>query len=449
MRVVVIGAGIAGLSAALTLARRARQEGLPLELHVLEAESRAGGHVGTVREDGFLIETGPNGFLGNHPATTALLDELGLGTAILEAAPQSRRRFLARGHRLHRLPASPLGLLTTRCLTLRGRLRLAREPWISPRQESGEETVLEFGRRRFGPEAAEVLGDAIVAGTSAGAAGLLSVEASYPILPTLERRYGSVVRGLIRHRRENPSGGGLRSLAGGMQTVVDAIVARLAVQLDSRVTGLTRDGGTWLVHRAGGSPLRADHVIAAVPDCTAAPWFGGLAPELAAALEETPRAGVVVVAFAWRIGDLGRNLDGYGYLVPKREGLVTLGMVWESSLYPGRAPKDWALCRILLGGMRTPSAMARSDRELLDLAETEAAPLLEAHRPPSRAWIFRWPGAIAQYGLGHRERVGAIREAAARTGGGGITLCGSSYDGVSFTAALESGAAAGEQVPLG
>ncbi|MGQ0703125.1 MAG: protoporphyrinogen oxidase [Gemmatimonadales bacterium] len=448
MRVVVIGAGIAGLSAALALQRRARQENRALDLRVLEAGPQPGGHVGTLREDGFLIETGPNGFLSGQPAIDDLVGYLGLTSSLVETRPAFRRRFLASGGRLRRIPNTPVGLFTTRTLSLRGRLRLAMEPWIPPRRNGGEETVLEFGRRRFGPEAASVFADAIVAGTSAGSAATLSVDAAYPTLPDLERRYGSVVRGLMAERRRRGPKARFQSFALGMGTIVDAIVDRLGpvISLGDAVTGLTREAGGWWIARADRDPLFAERVIVAAPASRIACWFQYSDPALAALLREIPSAGVVAVAFAWREGDLARPLDGYGYLVPAREGLVTLGAVWESSLFPSRAPRGWVLVRSMLGGARTPGAIQLSDAELLGITEAETAPLLRARRPPSHAWVFRWPEAISQYLKGHCERVASIRRAAVALGG--LEPCGSSYDGVSFTSALASGAAAADRTVL-
>ena len=449
MRVVVIGGGSAGLAAAHALHRRAARERTPLDLVVLEAAPRAGGHIGTLREDGFVIESGPNGFLSGEPAPEALIEELGLAPQLVEAKPASRRRFLARRGRLRRLPEGPFGLLTTRALSLRGRLRVVLEPWVRAAPPQEEESVLEFGRRRFGREAAETLADAVVAGTSAGQAENLSMDASYPALLEMERRHGSVVRGMIARRRAGARGPVLRSFATGMGALTEALARELgpAVSPGDAATGLARAGTGWRIEHSRGEPLTADHVILALPAGRAATLLEACDPLLATAVRGVPSAGLATVAFGWPTGDLGRPLDGYGYLVPARERLLTLGMVWESSLFPGRAPEGWVLVRMMLGGARAPEAASLPEAELLRCAEAEAARFLRSRRPPARAWVFRWPAAIAQYTRGHRERVAAIRRAAGR--GGGLTLCGSSYDGVSFNNAVASGVAAAATVPLG
>lgn len=448
VRVVVVGAGIAGLSAAHAIRRRARQEGWPLSLHVLEARDRAGGHLGTVREDGFVVETGPNGFLSGEPATEGLVADLGLGTELVEARPVSKRRFLVRHGRLRQLPLTPFGLLTTQALSLRGRLRTALEPWIPARRVDDDESVYEFGRRRFGREAAELLGDAVVAGTTGGDAVTLSMAAAYPALVEMERRHGSLVRGMLAQRRAGIPRPTLRSFAQGMGVLVDTITRELGPSLSvgRAVTGLGQEAGVWRIDCAGREPLRADHVILAAPAADAAAMLSDDAPSLSLALRAVPRAGLAVVAFAWRAGDLGQPLDGYGYLAPSREGLLALGMVWESSLFPRRAPEGWAVVRMMLGGARTPAVTELSDGEVLRLAEGEAGRLLKCRRPPTRAWLFRWPAAVPQYVMGHRERVAAIRRAAGALRG--LELCGSWYDGISFNSAVASGVAAAARIPI-
>lgn len=445
-RVVVIGAGAAGLAAAYALTQRAAREQLSLDLRVLEAGPRAGGHVGTVREHGFAVETGPNAFLSGEPVADRLIDDLGLTPELVNARPASRRRFLVRGGRLRRLPGGPLGLLTTRALSLRGRLRMALEPWIPADPPAHEESVADFGRRRFGREAAERLADAFVAGTSAGSAATLSMGAAYPALLEMERRHGSVVRAMIARRREGAPAAVLRSFAGGMGTLVEALAARLApaLSLGDPVTGVVRDGAEWRVERGRGESITADRVILAVPAAAAARMLAECGPALTGALSAIPTAGLAAVGLAWPADDLPHPLDGYGYLVPGQEGLLTLGMVWESCLFPGRAPATRVLVRVLLGGARAPGAATRPDTELADLAQQEAARMLGVRRSPERAWVFRWPDAIPQYTQGHRERIIAIRRETAALDG--LEVCGSSYDGIALTAALASGVAAAERI---
>jgi oxygen-dependent protoporphyrinogen oxidase len=162
-----------------------------------------------------------------------------------------------------------------------------------------------------------------------------------------------------------------------------------------------------------------------------------LDPELAAALDAIPYSGVSLVALAYEVGDVPRELDGYGYLVTRPERLATLGVVWESSLFPGRAPEGMALLRVFLGGARQPGLVAESEAAALAIAREELRRVMGIEAPPARSWVFRWPQAIAQYTVGHLERVAAIRGRVQRHPG--LTVCGASYDGVAFNNAIVSG----------
>src|ERR1041385_578572 len=231
-----------------------------------------------------------------------------------------------------------------------------------------------------------------------------------------------------------------------MGALAEALAARLgpALSLDDPVVSVTREGEGWRVERRRGDALYARRVILAIPAAQAARMLAGCGPVLATALAAIPSAGLAAIGLAWRARDLPHPLDGYGCLVPAREGLRTLGMVWESCLFPGRAPEGAVLVRMMLGGARSPETAGLAEAELLALARDEAGLVLGIRQRPERAWVFRWPAAIPQYTRGHRERVTTIRREAAALGG--LELCGSSYDGISLTAALASGIAAAERI---
>ncbi len=437
LRVVVVGAGIAGLTAAYRIRETARAMGRELELSVLEAGERAGGNVATRREDGFLVEAGPGGFLDGEPAMGRLLDDLGLSGSVIGTAPAARRRYVLRNERLRAIPASPASLLTTRVLTPAGRLRLLLEPWVRS-APAGEESVFDFAARRFGRETAEVLADAMVAGMTGGDSAALSMQAAFPAVSELERRHGSVVRGLLARRREQRVAPRLRSFASGMGTLVEALAAALGGALRTRaeVAMVAPSAGKWRVTLAGGDTLGADRVVVAAPAWAARPlleWNAAASEALAG----IGSAGLASVAMAWPVAEVSDALDGYGYMVPGREQLATLGVVFESSILPERAPSGWVLVRAMVGGTRAPWAVHLSDDKLLECAWRESAGPLGLRNRPARHWISRHPRAIAQYTPGHRERVERARTALAQTPG--LHLCGTSYDGIALTAAVKSG----------
>jgi oxygen-dependent protoporphyrinogen oxidase len=445
MRVAVIGGGIAGLTTGYRLVEEARRGGLGLELTVLEAAPRAGGHATTMRDDGFLVEAGPNGFLDRprEPQAVELAQALGLEHRLIEARPAAKKRFVLLRGKLRRAPDSPPTLLQSDVLSLPGKLRLMMEPFARPAKNGAEESVFDFARRRIGREAAEVLVDAAVAGISAGDSRKLSVEHAFPLMVQMEREHGSLIRAMLARRGEAKSR--LMSFDGGMATLIDALAARLgpALRCGARVSAVARAGGEWRIALEAGGMLAADRVILAVSASRAASIVRDLDTGLAEALARFPFAGIVMTALAYRARDLG-PLNGYGYLVARSEGLDTLGVLWESSIYESRAPQGMALLRVMMGGVRGPAVAERGEGELVGCARAELERVMGVRVEPVRTWVRRWPQAIAQYELGHGVRVEAARARAARHPG--LELCGTSYDGVSFGSAVKSANATAQRV---
>jgi oxygen-dependent protoporphyrinogen oxidase len=437
-RVIVIGAGVTGLSCACELQRLASERQAPLSMTVLEAGSTPGGHARTVWSDGFLIEAGPNGFLSREPEVLALVEELGLRDRLIEADPAARRRFILRGNRLCPVPDAPLAFLRSPALSWRGKLRLLAEPW-APGPPAREETVHEFATRRIGREAADMLVDTAVSGISAGDSRVLSVSAQFPLMTDMEREHGGLFKAMIARRRQGVTAARLQSFDGGMGVLTQAMAARLGPRLRTGrpVRRLDRDGSGWRVVLDDGEAFAADHVVLATAARVTARFVDGLDAQLAAALQTIPYSGLAVVALGYRLADVPRPLDGYGYLVTRGEGLATLGVVWESSIFPGRAPAGAGLLRVFLGGARRPEIVDRDDRALERLARDDLQRVLGITAPPLQASVHRWPRAIAQYTLGHADRRARIADALAPHAG--LHVCGTSYDGVSFNHAVKGG----------
>jgi oxygen-dependent protoporphyrinogen oxidase len=438
MRVIVIGGGISGLAAGYWLAERSRAAGDPIDVRVLEASERAGGHVRTVHERGYVVEAGPNGWLDREPAARALLRDLGLEDRVIEARPAARKRYIVRGGRLCRVPDSPAGLVSSPALSAAGKLRLLVEPFAAGPPEGTDESVFEFAERRIGREAAEYLVDAAISGISAGDSRRLSVRAAFPIMTDMEREHGSLIRAMMARRKAGVGPTRLVSLDRGLGLLVETLEGALGTRLSlgTSVLSLEREGNGYRLRLAGGDTLAADQIVLAIPAWRAAPVLAGLNERLAAELETIPGAGVSVVALAYRASDLSRPLDGYGYLVTRGEGSSTLGVVWDSSLFDGRAPQGAVLVRAIVGGARTPGCVTWHAEQVERRVRAELAPLLGVTAEPLRSWVFRRPSAIPQYERGHLERAARIR--AAVEGLPGLHLCGTSYDGVSFSAGIAS-----------
>lgn len=445
MKVIVVGAGITGLTAAFHVLDHARRSGTELELTVLEGDARAGGHAQTLRGSEFIVETGPNGFLerSSDPCALDLVRRLGLESHLREARPAARRRFVYHRGRLRRVPSSPQSFVSSNVLSIRAKLRLLLEPWARAAAAGVEESVFEFARRRVGREAAEVLVDTAVSGISAGDSRRLSVASAFPLMLEMEREGGSLIRAMIARRPERRTR--LVAFEGGMQTLVARLCGRLqsALRTSSPVRAIARRASQWSVQVADGSTLEADRLVLAVSAARAATLLDDFDPALARALDAIPFAGLAMVALAFRQADTG-PLDGYGYLVSRDEGLDTLGVVWESSVFEGRAPRGTGLLRVMLGGALRPDVHARPESALIETARREVAHVMGISAVPLETWVRRFPGAIAQYDLGHAVRVARVRSIAASHPG--LVLCGTSYDGISFTSAMASAAQAAGRV---
>lgn len=441
-RVAIVGAGIAGLACAHRLA--ASPDGC--DVVVLEASDRAGGHLRTERIDEFLYERGPNGFLDNAPDTLALVDALGLGAEVVPSQDQARRRFVFRDGRLRLLPGSPAAFLTSDVLSFGAKLRIAREPF-APQRPDGDETIHAFAARRLGREAADILVDPMVSGIYAGDARQLSLRAAFPKMWELEDQHGGLFRALLARRRKVRASGApvgsplgrLTSFANGMETLPKALAARLGgrLRLGSPVSSLTRAAGAgaqWKIALETGEHLSADHVVIAVPPPAASALLGPIDATLAATLATIPLAPLVVVALGFDRAALGHPLDGFGFLVPRGQGVRILGALWESSVYPGRAASGHALIRVMTGGAHDPSVVDLTDDQLLGLVRGNLLTTMGIRAEPGMVRIIRHRNAIPQYIVGHLDRLARIDAALMRLPG--LHLTGHGYRGVGINATI-------------
>jgi protoporphyrinogen/coproporphyrinogen III oxidase len=445
-RIAIVGAGISGLCTAHYLIRELSAAGRGAEILILEAEGVPGGKMRTVREDGFNMEWGPNGFLTNKPHSLDLVRELGIEERLARSSDLARKRFIHSGGKLHRLPETPPAFFRSNLLTLSGRLRVAREPFAPGPQGGVDETVGDFARRRLGEEALEKLIDPMVTGIFAGDPDRMSLRSCFPLIYDLERKHGGLVRGMIAllmerrasgEKREMSAGPGgvLMSFDDGAQVLADVLAERLAegLHLGVTVTGARRDDGGYilsLVEREEPGELPADIVVFATPAYAAAEILFELDPALSDALSLIPYSPISVVALGFEEAALGGPLDGFGFLIPRREKRRILGALWDSSVFPNRAPEGKALIRAMVGGVRNPDLAALPDAELVALARGELGALMGIAAEPILARAFRHDRGIPQYLVGHQ---GILETIDARLAANpGIHLNSNAYRGIAL-----------------
>ena len=432
-KVAVIGAGISGLACAYRL----KQLGIPCL--VLEARERAGGLIATVRRNGFLFETGPQ-CPRFPPLVWQLVRDLNLETEFV-AGDAGAKRYILRAGRLHPAPFSPAGLIGTRLVGLGSKLRILTEVFRSSQPPPREESLADFVQRKFGAEVLDYVVDPLISTIFFGDAQKMGMESAFPALVEWERNQGSLVRGAIRARKSKgrelkedsspqktggnrkretlqvtdalPSLGSFRS---GMTALPERLAAELHEEIRYGVTitcvaQIRNDNGAaktfWQIGMSNGEKITAEQLILAVPAYVAAQLLADAVPALAIPLQAIEYAPVCAVASAYERSEVANTLDGFGFMVPRREGLETICTFWNSSLFSGRAPEGKVLLTSFAG--RGMSKTAESEEESARAVEVENARALGIKGPPLDRVVWKDSRALPQYNVGHAERVAEIQ----------------------------------------
>jgi oxygen-dependent protoporphyrinogen oxidase len=437
MRAVVIGAGISGLACAYRL----RQLGARVTL--LEAASRVGGVIDSARQQGLLFEQGPQSFLSSD-AVLELVAALRLDGELLRADSRAPR-FVLLGGRLHRVPMAPPSLLSTSLLSLRSRLRLLAEPFRGTQPPATDESVADFVRRKFGGELLEHLVGPLVSGVYAGDPEKLSLRSAFPMVHQWEKEHGSVIRGAMKSRppRDRPRAT-LCTFCDGVAALPRRLAAELgdAVRTEVWMEPLRRGKSNGKSHftlelrlTSGAELLEADAVVVATSTAAAAELLATLAPRAAHTLRQIPYAPVAVVGAVYRREQVGVAPEGFGYLVPRKEGRRILGTVWNSSLFPGRAPDGMVNFTTFAGGATDPELVSRSEEEIAAAVEKDVAEVMRIQGAPVARVVRCHERALPQYTLGHAERILALQQELARIPG--LFLTGSYLGGPAIAACVE------------
>jgi oxygen-dependent protoporphyrinogen oxidase len=441
--VVVVGGGIAGLSAALALQEAGRR------VLLLEAGPRLGGVIRTERVDGFLIEAGPDAILTQKPEGLALCRAAGLGDRIIPTNPQARTVFVLHRGRLHALPEGMMLAVPTRVLPLLrsglfswpGKLRMALDVLLPRLGDTRDESIAALLRRRLGEEAVERLGEPLMAGIHAGDPERLSIQATFPRFAESQRRHASLIRSLRPPRAGSTApSSAFCSLVGGLQDLVDAVAQRLpaaSVRLGARVSALRRRDGGFGLTLDDGTAISAQAVIMAVPAWAAAPLLTALSPAASLLLRTIPFVSSATVALGFRREDVAHPLDGYGLIVPRAEGLRCSAFTFASTKFPARAPEGHVLLRAFLGGARDPDVLHMDDAALGALVRRELTPVLGLRGAPVLERVYRWPRATPQMVVGHLDRMARLDAILAEVPG--LFLTGAGLRGAGLPDAIADG----------
>jgi oxygen-dependent protoporphyrinogen oxidase len=434
---------------------------MPVEVTVLERGEQLGGPLRTVAREGFVMETGTDSFLTEKPWAAQLARRLGLESELIPTRAEFRKTYVVRGGRLVAIPAgfsllAPMHMwpvLRSPLFSPWGKLRMALEPLIPQRTGAGDESLASFVTRRLGREVLDRIAQPLAGGIYTADPNELSMSATMPRFVEMERRHGSLMRGMraaeATRAAQQQSTSGARwslflTLRGGVSALPDALAARLegSIRRGAEVASVERESDTWRITLANGSRIEADAVICAAPAYTAARLLRRIESHLADHLGYITYASAATVNLTWRAADFPRPPDAFGFVVPAIEKRKIIAGSFSSLKFEGRAPEEFILARVFLGGVMQTDMMKLSDDEMIAAAREEFRDLLGVAAAPGMTEVQRWPAAMPQYAVGHLDRVAKIEAVAAQIPD--LFLAGTAYRGVGVPDCVHSGEIAAE-----
>ncbi len=476
LKVAVIGGGITGLAAAQRLVSRSHN----VQVVLLESSRRLGGIIRTETADGFLMELGPDSFITNKPAAIQLCEEIGFADQLIPTDAGFRRSLVLRNGKpmavpdgfMLMAPSKPLAILTTPILSFMGRLRLLSEAFVARRMTEDDESLASFVRRRFGQQTLDRLVQPLVGGIYTADPEKLSLKATMPRFPEMERSHGSVIRATLAQRKIDRSrahgqqndinesaGSGARyglfaTVAGGLSDMVAAIETtllksgRVAIKLGAEVRGVERSTAAdshWVVQLRDQRPIAFDAVIMTLPTYAAARILKpAIDSELHAALQEIEYASSAIVVSGHQLSDFSHPMDAFGLVVPAIERRKILAVSFSSRKFPNRAPTGQILLRTFVGGAMQPELLNNDDDTIAGFVNAELRSIFGMKAEPLFCEVIRYNNAMPQYHVGHLDRVARIESLLQKTPG--LYLAGSAYTGVGIPDSIASGWSAADCV---
>ncbi len=445
-KVAIIGGGITGLAAALRLASH------NIAIELFEAGPRLGGTLLSIRQEGFLLEGGPDCFISSKPRGVELCRELGLSDQLISTQEEFRRSFIVKSGILHPIPEgfyllAPAKLrpfLSSPLLSWAGKWRALMEPLL-PARPQADESLASFVRRRMGKEVLDWLAQPLLAGIYAADPERLSLRSTFPLFLEMEKKYGSVLLGLSKKDAAIETASGARyslfvSLRDGMETLISKMSAKIpkeSTRLQSPVKSLHRTENGWEIRLENGGASLSDAVCV----CLSAPQTARLLTladrSLSEQLASIPYTGSMTINMAFDAAAIRHPLNGIGFVTPQREEAPALACTFVHRKFAGRAPAGKALLRAFVGGHSQIDLLEKSDSALQDIVLQRLTRLLGITGQPLFTTIQRWPGAMPQYMLGHLTRLLKIEETA--LGLPGLSLAGNWQYGVGIPDCIESG----------
>lgn len=460
-RIAIIGGGVSGLSAAFELEQQ-RQAGAKVEYVLFEASPNLGGVLRTECVDGCLVEAGPDSFVTEKPWAADLCRALGLGDQLIGSNDADRKTYILTRGRLVEMPDGLMFLVPTKILptglsplfSWKTKLRMAKELFHPPRAVNHDESVADFVTRHYGSEMVDRLADPLLSGVYGGEAANLSVRAVLPRFAEMERTHGSLGKAMLAARKKiaaSPKKAApplFTSLKDGMQHLAQAIVAKLPASslltnAPVRVLQPQPDAGGWLVS-AG---LQSDHfdgVIVALPGSAAASVLSMASSELSAELGAVQYSSSITVGLGYDRDVRDSLPPGFGFLVPRSERKRLLAATFVHNKFPHRAPDDRALLRCFFAGRNAEDVWPLTDNQIVEIVLDELQEILGLRTDPLFSRVYKWKSAMAQYGVGHLERLERIERLRQQLPG--LALAGNAYRGIGVPDCVRTGRDAAKQL---
>lgn len=451
-KIAIVGGGISGLSAAFSIEQQ-RRAGAQVDYILFESSPRFGGVLVTDQVDRCLVEAGPDSFLTEKPWAADLCRQLGLADQLIGSNDADRKTYILVNGRLVVMPDGLMFMVPTKILptvlsplfTVGTKLRMAREWFHPPHKANGDETVAALVERHYGPEMVDRLADPLLSGVYGGEANQLSVRAVLPRFAEMEAQHGSLGRAMLASRKKmahvtkGPTRPLFTSLKNGMQQMVDALLSSLSqssLRASTPVTDLRRAPEGWIV-AAGGRSDFFDAVILAVPSQAAAALLQSTSPDLSVELSAIQYSSSVTLTLGYDQKVRESLPAGFGFLAPRSEGKRMLACTFVHNKFPHRAPPDRALIRCFLGGARDQEILDSTDDQIVNIARKELREIIGLQADPLFGRVYKWRGAMAQYGVGHLERLERIDHL--RSELAGLYLAGNGYRGIGVPDCVRSG----------
>jgi oxygen-dependent protoporphyrinogen oxidase len=443
LNVIIIGGGISGLSAAYYL----NKAGVRAKL--IEKAAHLGGVIRTSTQQGCLLEAGPDSFMAAKPWAMDLIREVGLADQVIGSNDHLRVTYILKHGKLVPLPDGLMMMVPTKILPLVGTklltwgtkirmgLEFLRRP---PKAPLADRSVYDFLLDHYGQESIDYLAEPLLAGVYGGDPREMSVNSVLGRFVEIETKYGSLTRGVLAAPRPKGSGSGslFRTLKNGLGQLVDKLRGSTDV-LHGAVESLERNGSGFRA-RVNGDFIEADQVVIATPAGDAArllqPWNGNLA-EL---LQSVPYTSSVTLSLGYRKDTFDHPLNGFGFLVPKRERKLMAACTWVGNKFSYRVPDDMVLLRCFMGG----DALKESDESLVEAAQRELRNIMGIQAVPVLHSIARWPNSMAQYTVGHEQRLRQIESIV--QGIPGLHLAGNGYRGIGLPDCIKAGKEAATRI---